>query len=72
MTYIVARFRDAPPWHPTSCVPPGVPRSPNPPSSDDEPPTSLGRGEGRAGILAADAGHRVHIPRQRGEANCGV
>jgi hypothetical protein len=44
MSYVVARFRDAPPWHPTSWVPPGVLRSPNPPSSDDEPPTSLGRG----------------------------
>ena len=72
MTYVVARFRDAPPGPPTSWVPPGVPDSQNLPSSDDEPPTSLWRGEGWAGILASDAGNRAHIPQQRGEANGGV
>ena len=49
--------------------PPGVPRSPNPLSSDDEPPTSLWRGEGRAGILAGDAGNRTHIHQQKGGAS---
>jgi hypothetical protein len=71
MTYVVAHFRDAPPGPPTA-FPPCVPRSPNPPSSDDEPPTSLWRGEGQAGILAGDAGDRAHIPQQRGGANGGV
>jgi len=60
-----AHFRDAPPGPPTSWVPP------NPPSSDDEPPTSLWRGEGRAGILSGNAGDRAHIPQQRGGAKGG-
>jgi len=60
MTYVPVRFRDAPP---------GVPRSPNFPSSDDEPPTSLWRGEGWGGVLAGDPGDRAHIPQQRGGAN---
>ena len=67
MTY--ACFHDAPPGHPTSWFPPGVACSPNPPSSDDEPPTSLWRGEGQAGIHAGDAGDRAHIPQQRRGAN---
>jgi hypothetical protein len=72
MTYVVARFCDAPPEPPTSWVPLGVPRSPKLLSSDDEPPTSLWRGEGRAGILAGDAGDRAHISQQSGGANGGV
>jgi hypothetical protein len=72
MTYVMAHFRDTPPGPPTSWVPPGVPCSPNPLSSDDEPPTSLWRGEGRAGILAGDAGDRTHIPQQRGGASGGM
>lgn len=35
MTYVVARFCDAPPESES----PLFPRTPNPPSSDDEPPT---------------------------------
>jgi hypothetical protein len=60
-TYVTVRFCDAPP--------PGVPRSPKFPSSDDEPPTSLCRGEGWRGVLAGDPGDRAHIPQQRGGAN---
>jgi hypothetical protein len=72
MTYLVARFRNAPPGPSTSWVPLGVPRSPNPLSRDAEPPTSLCGGEGRAGILSGDAGDCTHIPQQRGGANDGV
>ena len=72
MTYVMARFCDAPPELRTPWVPFGVPCSPNPPSSDDEPPTFLWRGEGRVGILARDAGDPAHIPQQRGGANGGV
>jgi len=54
MTYVMARFRDAP----------LVFLVPNILSSDDEPPTSLWRGEGRAGILAGNAGDRTHIHQQ--------
>ena len=43
----MVRFRDIPPGPPTSWVPPRVLRSPNAPSSNDEPPTSLGKGRGR-------------------------
>ena len=46
MTKVVVRFRDIPPGPPTSWVPPRVLRSPNAPSSNDEPPTSLGKGRG--------------------------
>jgi hypothetical protein len=61
MTYVAVRFRDAPP--------PSVPRSPRFPSSDDEPPRSLWRGEGWGGVLAGDPGDRAHTPQQRGGAN---
>ena len=66
MTYVMAHFHDAPPGPPTSWVPPGVPHSPNPLSSDDEPPTSLWREEGQAGILAGDAGDSLN--RGEGQA----
>jgi len=72
MTYVMARFRDAPRGPLTSWSPPGVSRSPNPLLSDDELPTSLWRGEGRAGILAGDAGDRTHIHQQKGGASGGV
>jgi len=73
MTHVVACFCNAPPRPPTSWVPPGrVPRSPNPLWSDDEPPTSLWRGEGQAGILAGDAGDCACIPQERGGVNGGV
>jgi len=40
MTYVVACFRDAPSGPILGSL--GVPRSPNPPSSDDEPPVVPG------------------------------
>ena len=47
----MVRFCDIPPGppSPTSWVPPCVPCSPNAPSSNDEPPTSLGKGRGGCG-----------------------
>ena len=69
VTYVVAHFCDAPPGSPTSWVPPGVLHSQKLPSSNDEPPTSLWRGEGQAGILAGDAGNRTHIHQQKGGAS---
>ena len=69
MTYVMAHFCDAPPESPTSWVPPGVLHSQKLPSSDDEPPTSLWRGEGWAGILAGDGSDHAYIPQQRRGAN---
>jgi len=40
-------FRDTPHGPPTSWVPPYVSVSPNPPSNNNKPPTSLWKGEGR-------------------------
>ena len=47
MTNVVVRFRDAPHGLPTSWVPPDVSPSPNHPSNDNKPPTSLWKGEGQ-------------------------
>jgi hypothetical protein len=54
--HVVVHFRDAHRWPPTSCVspslspfPPSCSPCPNPSSSENEPPTSLWKGEGRCG-----------------------
>jgi hypothetical protein len=61
---------------PASWVPPYVPPSLAPPSSDNELPTSLERGgAGVAGIhastVAVGIGNRAHIPHRWGGAPCG-
>jgi hypothetical protein len=48
--FIVVRFCDAPYRPPIPWVPPRVPPSAIPPSRELEPPTSLGKGEGRVGF----------------------